>query len=333
MNTSQNKWHVTIFNRIIVTSFLFVFFSTYLCANARFAFQKTPRTHQKAITYALSGGRFGDNLLAYLEARWLAYKYNCFFLYAPFPYSDQLMLHENDDLCFELYRSLFFKTWVLKNEKDVLAIQGIALIVVPYFPLSDIEFKSQPLLWPHRFLIDWNDPIFKCLIRRLIAPRCSIITLDMPDESLLSVAVHVRRGGNVDPVGSELDFPLKFPPDSFYISAIRKMSELFSHKPMYAYIFTDDLCPSKIMNIYKEALKDCHNIHFDCRRCHNGPEVNVIEDFFSIQKFDCLIRPESNYTMVAEKLKDFHIIISPKDPRIEHRTVVIDTLHITRTLH
>ncbi|HEV7737800.1 MAG TPA: hypothetical protein VGO47_10580, partial [Chlamydiales bacterium] len=49
-----------------------------LCAN--------PDSTQ-AITYEFSGGRFGDNLLAYFHAKWVSYKYNIPFFYKEFPYS------------------------------------------------------------------------------------------------------------------------------------------------------------------------------------------------------------------------------------------------------
>jgi len=288
------------------------------------------QNNEKGITYSFSGGRLGDNILSYLHARWLATKYGTLFIYVPFPYSDQLLLHECDALRIDCVRSFFKKEWVLKNEKDVPNIHGAALIIVPYFPESAIELKTHAMYNPFRFNVDWKQPEFKQLIRKLITPRFSITTLEMPKQPWITVAVHVRKGGNFDPDFTQFDLPLKVPPDSFYIAALRKMSELLSHRQIYAYIFTDDQDPQKIVQKYQEAVKDLVNIHFDCRKTSNGPWNNVLEDFFSIQKFDCLIRPDSNYTIIAEKLKDFHIVISPEDPRIEKGVVYIDTLHVEK---
>jgi hypothetical protein len=288
------------------------------------------QNNEKAITYAFSGGRLGDDLLACLHARWLSYKYDVPFIYAPFPYSQYLVLH-NEELHLANAQYFFTKKWMLREEKDIRAISGSALIIVPYFPEAEAELKSHPGWWPYQFTVDWTDPKFKQMIRKLIAPRFPITTLEMPKEPCHTVAVHVRKGGDFDPAHAAFDLPLKLPPDSFYIAAIRKMSELCFHREMYVYIFTDDLNPPKIMRKYQGALIDLPNIHLDCRKETNGPGANVLEDFFSIQKFDCLIRPESNYTIIAEKLKDFKIVICPKDPRIDKGVVYIDSLRVERT--
>jgi hypothetical protein len=285
---------------------------------------------ENAITYSLSGGRFGDNLIAYLHARWLSFKHNTLFIYAPFPYSEHLKLHD-ETLHVQNMIGLYKKKWIFRSEKDFSLLPSSTLIVVPYFPESELELTGNASFWPYQFPVDWRDAKFKQLIRSLISPRNTLATLEMPKEPCTTVAVHVRKGGNIDPAGSDMALPLKLPPDSFYIAAIQKMSELCSHQKMYVYIFTDDLDPPKIMNKYKEGLKDLKHIDFDCRMQNNGPGANVLEDFFSIQKFDCLIRPDSNYTIVAEKLKDFRIVIRPKDHHIENGIVYIDSFHVEKS--
>src|ERR1700728_1817882 len=54
--------------------------------------QNISKARQSYITYALSGGRFGDNLLAFMHAKWFSYRFKLPLLYKPFPYSDQLQL-------------------------------------------------------------------------------------------------------------------------------------------------------------------------------------------------------------------------------------------------
>ena len=48
---------------------------------------------RSAVTYTFSGGRFGDNLLSYSRAKYVASLYGIPLLYIPFPYSDYLMMH------------------------------------------------------------------------------------------------------------------------------------------------------------------------------------------------------------------------------------------------
>ena len=46
---------------------------------------------------------------------------------------------------------------------------------------------------------------------------------------------------------------------------------------------------------------------------NNGPNNNVLEDFFAMTEFDCLIRPDSNYSTVAEILGDYMLVMHPAE--------------------
>src|SRR5438477_11202069 len=60
--------------------------------------RNNPKTGPSAITWKPNGGRFGDNLVSYCKAKWIAYMFNIELLYLPFPYSDELMIHENEKM-------------------------------------------------------------------------------------------------------------------------------------------------------------------------------------------------------------------------------------------
>ena len=49
------------------------------------------------VSYRLSGGRFGDNLLAYMHAKWVSYRYEIPLVYHDFPYAKELMLEEYEE--------------------------------------------------------------------------------------------------------------------------------------------------------------------------------------------------------------------------------------------
>jgi len=53
------------------------------------------------------------------------------------------------------------------------------------------------------------------------------------------------------------------------------------------------------------------NITFACRENGNRHDRNVVDDFFALTKFDCLIRSDSNYSLMASKFADYKIQISP----------------------
>jgi hypothetical protein len=67
---------------------------------------------------------------------------------------------------------------------------------------------------------------------------------------------------------------------------------------------TDDLNPEKLIKKYEKEFLDYDNISFGYKN------LGVIEDFFSIQKFDCIIRGDSTFSIVASLLGDMMITIS-----------------------
>ena len=46
---------------------------------------------EEVITYELSDGRFGDNLLSYLHAKWISHEKKIPLLYKPFTFSNELI--------------------------------------------------------------------------------------------------------------------------------------------------------------------------------------------------------------------------------------------------
>jgi hypothetical protein len=120
----------------------------------------------------------------------------------------------------------------------------------------------------------------------------------------------MRLGGGFDTSDTLRQAPLKLPPMSFYKDQIRHIYDLLKQQPLYVHIFTDDKDPVKLMQECQEFTKDL-NIEYGCRTDSNTHDSNVIKDFFEMTKFDCLIRPESNFSIVAAKISDFMIEISP----------------------
>ena len=96
---------------------------------------------------------------------------------------------------------------------------------------------------------------------------------------------------------------------------------------MYVYLFTDDLHPLEIKKKFENEI-DAPNIVFDCRKKNNNPESNVLEDFFALGQFDCLIRPESNFSIAAEKIAEHKVVIYPAHSQKKGDKVWIDQIHV-----
>jgi len=277
-----------------------------------FSYKIPPTNLHAAVTYEYGPGRFGDNLLSYIHAKWLAYKLNLPLLYKPFMYSELLMIHEREYLytnTIELnFGTIINAGKILPNAINKKSV----LYLVPYFPESKWEltgclnFVGEP--WDY-FSVDWNDKGFIKELKKVIQPKIPIKPMHLP-KNRISVAVHVRRGGNHDTPETIPAFPLKFLPDEFYIEHIKKLYFLCKEKPLYVFIFTDDNNPPDIVNRFHKHLKEL-DIQFNCRKQGNSDTNNVLEDFFALAQFDCLIHSESNFSLIMSKMNHYQVSIYP----------------------
>lgn len=288
-----------------------------------------PKSRQ-AVTYEQSPGRFGDNLLSYIHAKWIAYKNGITVLYKPFVYSDQLMLHEFELLYHESDKNKFNKVVVLGKNKQVNPYEAASVLYfVPYFPESKWELKNCKSFtggaWDY-FEIDWCDTGFIAELKKVIAPRKPKAHMSLPADRI-TVAIHLRKGGNHDTPETLPGFPLKFLHDEFYIQQLKELYILLQQQPLYVYLFTDDNHPEKLMAKFKDNLKGLA-IEFDCRRQGNSDRANVLEDFFALQQFDCLIHSESNYSFIASKLGNYMVSMYPDSFHKEQGRIVYDHINV-----
>jgi hypothetical protein len=285
----------------------------------------------QAVTYTFSQGRFGDQLLAYMHAKWISYRYDVPLIYLPFDYSKFLLLdkveNQNKSKFSIPTKKIILGNGVVVNPKE----KGVILYVVKYFPESafEIPYHKGPI-----FEVDWKNPGFRAELKRLISPLLSMPPIDIPP-GRIPVAAHIRKGGGYDVPGgkyarrSDLTYarPEKFPPHEYYVEQIKTLYKLFNEKPLYVHIFTDDKIPTQIVEAFQQDLAGL-NIVFGCRDRKNAHDRNVLEDFFAMAKFDALIRPDSNYSITAEKIADFKIVISPAHISWENDRPVIDKVNI-----
>lgn len=313
---------------------------------------KTDTSNVSAVTYNFSGGRFGDNLISYLHAKWISYKYEIPLLYKPFQYSEQLVLHEKE----KIYKEedlLQYKNVIEFKLGDNLNIDknSKTLYVIPYFAESLEEYKEPQIGINLKnfnrekffcFEVNWNDEFFLKEIKELIKP-INKLNLIFPPKDLISIAVHVRKnsGGRdnllldglpvekYDPTFVYLDiaYPLKCACDMYYIEQIKNISQIFKNKKIYVYIFTDDPNPEMIAQKYKNKINN-DQIIFDYRKTENNYYTNVLEDFFSLLNFDCLIRSDSNFSLTASKVGSFDVQISPVHHKWVGRKLLIDQVKI-----
>lgn len=275
-----------------------------------------------AITYEFSGGRFGDNLLSYLHAKYISHKHKIPLLYKPFKYSSELIL-DAKELRYLDMRYFYPKEFRLNNRFPA-PFPSDFLFVCPYFPEVKWELNRGSYFI---FSIDWKDPSFRKIANEMVSVKQPLSLIQPPPECI-SIAVHMREGGGVDDESIKILNPLKVPPITFYIDALKRVLEIFPNQMIYCHVFTDALDPLLWINKIEEALPSDAPITFHYREKSNCPDNNVLLDFFSLFNFDVLIRAESNFSIVPCLIHDFALVLYPKNFSIRDKTAKIDQIEI-----
>lgn len=284
----------------------------------------TQATAQSFITYELTWGRFGDHLVSYMHAKWLSYKYGLTLLYRPFIYSDRLVLDSEEKRFFSNER--FARVFRIPGE-DVFQQELVpgALYMMPYFPESPYERNA---FGGMSFDVDWHDEGFIKELKKMIYPKIPTKKMVLPKDKM-TVALHIRRGGSYDVFDEgNKSYPVKFPKNYFYVDALKEVYTILGAQPLYVYIFTDDQQPEKLAEYFSEIFKDTA-ITFDYRHTKNDHNVNVLDDFFALMQFDCLIRPDSNFSLCVSKIKKYLIEIAPDDCTVAGNYPLVSSMAVS----
>ena len=262
-----------------------------------------------SVTYALDGGRFGDQLTNYLKALWISYKYDTPLIYRPFDCSEKLVLSD-------IHTNLF-------SEEKVKSFDAKLEYFTPFEPhktatvfqfLDKMPNHRDPnkkkLIWNIGLLTSFieghvcekmEDDGFRRLIQKLIKPKEKLELLSIP-QNYKSIAIHVRTGVGFDWEINIRNMPTKFPKDSFYLGSLKQALDYFKGEPLYVYIFTDHPQPEVIEKRYQKEIETWNlenEIILDCRRDGNHHTAHVLEDFFSMALFDCIIHGDSSFSRLA----------------------------------
>jgi len=294
----------------------------------------------QAVTYILGGGRFGDKIIYYVTAKWISFKFNIPLLLKPFRYSSMLRLGREEKKYSKKIVKQFERIISIGSEKGVIEHKQENVI----FESKGVHFHIDGCFGVER-TIEYilRDQYFVAELKNMLQPVVSLPTITLPQDKI-TVAVHIRKGGGFDQALSSIQyyrrnmvsrkfyadnkFPLKFPPEQYYVNQIKKMSKLFDDAPLFIYVFTDDRSPSRLVDRIKKAANK-HNITFSCRNRGNAHDAHVIEDFYNMARFDCLIRSSSNFALAAQLLGNHEVIIRPKHWQWVGKKLVIDEVSIT----
>jgi|GEM_PF-1720396 len=300
---------------------------------------------KSTITYQLNAGRFGDRLRIALQALWYADIYNLRLLYQEFEFTNKLAMH---DLCEHTINinSRNYRNRVRVNNKSDIEkhIADDNILFISHF-FSEVPPLHLEVIRNKRF----GDRVKQLLQPRIFLQSSNKFNLVEVPKEIISVALHVRKGGGFDRAlaskqfftsnspyeepylpdehYADLGHAEKFPPDQFYVDQLVSFSELLGDPPLFVFLFTDYQRPAELLEQYKQAInKD--NITLACRPGPGGHRVNVLDDFFSIGLFDVLIHPESSFSETARLRGDHKIIIYLKKAHWEIDRLLADDVQI-----
>lgn len=277
-----------------------------------------------AVTYGFSYGRFADQLASYCHARWISYSQDIEFLYRPFIYSDQLQMHTAHNWYADKKKT-YAKIKKFPERGGVLDLASLTrdkhknvLYYCPFFP----EIKRDALTFGFaHFEVNWEDGHFRDLIKKEIRP---IKELPAPSiaKNHVGVAVHVRKGSGPDKNFVQQKYPLRFPPDAYYLAQIERLADTFFPTPLYVHLFTDYKDPAGLAEKYKAQLIH-KNVVFGYRT-ENLPDHNYdLEDFFGITHFEYVIRPESHFSLIASRIGKARLVVHPVDYQWNDQELII----------
>lgn len=288
--------------------------------------QQKKHGEKARLAFKLNGGRLGDNLMNYVAAKQIAYEKGIPFYYPQFRHTELLHLSSTEKKINLKY--LKGPSKQKRKRKDIVDIKSEN-------DAKHINPKKRSLYICHFGLPIKKAEPFISEIHRTISPKIPIPRISVPPNTI-SVAVHVRKGS-----GSDLGvlnhllavIPTKLPPDSYYLEQIKYLYEYFGRQKLYVYLFTDYKDPSTLASLFSNQLNN-PEIQIDCRRnlSFAGNDVvshQIIEDLFMMTQCDCLIRPRSSLSMIAQVIGDYRVVISPKEWGYINNEVKITQTHQT----
>lgn len=290
----------------------------------------TPNKH--AISYDFSTGRFGDNIQAYVHARYLSYHTQTPFLVRDFPFSNQLNL-SYDSHKYNGQKNNYKHEYRIHSPQTLSRFFTLirdqstppTLFILNYFP-SDISLWSdRPTSKTILFNLSKQENDFFEYLQKTIQPLISIPILTKPN--ILNVAAHVRTLSGPDNTSCLINFPLKIPTTTYHKKQIKQLHEWNLNRPMYVFLFSDTKQPHELLSEFEAEFKNT-NIEFAIQNLVKPDLNNTVQDFFAMQKFDVLIATQSSFSISATRLTNFDMTIFPIHCKGEYPNYYIDQVRM-----
>lgn len=306
---------------------------------------------KNGISYQLTKGRLGDQMITYAQTLWFSHIHDLDFFYNPFNRASNFVLHTAHNLVYSkgiekefdkiipITKNISFN---FNNNEKTLYINSLNSKNGPFENLDSIQKIALEYPW------------FKKLLQELFTPIFYIQKLNIPKE-FISVAVHIRMGSGTDKeciskpffntleyynlpekiidksdlkkLFSDEQYPNKFPPYQFYIDQINLLIRLFPNKKFLIYIFTDHKNPIYVANLLSCHIDSKNQCLFKTSLSkREKPLSSVEQDFYWMSQCDFLIRAGSNLSRAAQLFGNHALVIYIKNARWHKDVVIPDSI-------
>lgn len=247
------------------------------------------------VTYSVNNTNFEDNLLSFAQAKWLANLLNADLLYMPFPGSEQLKLDQDFSLIRENKLNSSHKI-VLNHEQDFIdLLKQYNTGTLDPKTLIELPFSQTSIMQ-----INWDEPAFHKQLTELISPLIPISPLSFPQGGI-NVAIHDIK--NVLIPTSNLF-------ESYYKDALKNLYKALGSIPMNVVIFTDAAESKALLQKFQKSFSK-YDIKFTLHNDSDAERKTPLEKFFILGQFDCLIRNDSHFSLMASKIFPYKGVVSP----------------------
>lgn len=295
-------------------------------------------------------GRLGDQIVAYCKAKYYSMKYDIPLVLPEIEHASNFYFYTQEE---HQDKMRFGRRILIKTEADFTQDRRRTLFTVHMFtPLSpEVAFGESDFFTEEIYDKMIQCPDFAAEIRRMLQPVGERILDPIPD-NVISVAVHIRKGSGGDqPLHSkqmytsddtehactgvsvhssqaaDVGFPLKFPPEQYYIDQINELAQMLPNHVLYIRVFSDDPAPHELM-----ARLKAHCMYDNCIFLFSNPGAwrdKIIDDLFAMTTCDCLIRSCSHFAGMAQIIGEHKLIISPASFVWKDQYLVIPNIAVT----
>jgi hypothetical protein len=125
----------------------------------------------------------------------------------------------------------------------------------------------------------------------------------------------------------------KFPPNQYYIDQIKWLVNSVKEKKIYIQIFTDDKSPLDLLQNIKQHFNNPNiTLHFENNTDYLFAD-RIIQDLYSMSRFDILIRSQSYFARLAELMGNHKLIVYPLKAHWEQKKLIMNTIVIKGSLN